>query len=707
MSDSIDTKEYKNIKYYDELYDFVRENNLDIVKWLNNLDSYNAGYITEALGVMFSGFGLITKLNKFKLCKGNFSRQQIEIIETYKDLFYKDSKKINIRGRGGDISDITMISKTDPDHILIISSKCLSTEQVTSFDIGPMSLMAQKYEKIGKKISYGFLVKNKKKTDKVFSESTESTEYLVDIYERDDSIVIDWNDLNNAYNQFKMYFNNKTIDDIISSSKKSLCLKMHQILSVSKTMKLKNNGIKKILWGHIQRSGKSYIMAGSIFKDSIGKDKCNYLIVTNAINETEQEYFNIFLQYIQFENFNVQRLESKNIEEVENLVKTNKKNIIIVSADYLKTTTGKDDNAEDKIKKIPWLKDMKPEFIFLDESHYGGTTDRANMMMDYYGENSTHVDITATYFKPVFNHNIPKSNCVLWDLEDIKLCKTIHNEESQNRLMKKHGEDVVKSILDAYTLDDIQEEYLKFPELCVLTLELKPDIMKKIIDKTKNSYKGWSTDAAQLITQAYNEKENKILLNNKFQNEDAVLKLWYMIFGKKDEFGYDDEYPSEIVFMERYKQICQKFNSRIIGEGNFRKEPMIIMAFLPEINIDKISDTTIKLLKENNVIPDYEIISINSKKTKNPKDAIEEARKKARINNKKGVLVLSGRQCHLGVTIRDCDIVLLLTNCKSYDMIYQMMFRAMTEGEGKKCGFVFSIGCWVCLGLVSAAFASC
>ena len=144
----------------------------------------------EALGVMFSGFGLISKLNKFKLCKGNFSKREIEKIETYGDLFYKDSKKINIRGRGGDISDITMISEIDSNNILIISSKCLSKEQARSFDIAPMSLMARKYEKIHKKITYGFLVKNKQVTDKVFARAKKSSKYLVDVYQRHDTVVI-------------------------------------------------------------------------------------------------------------------------------------------------------------------------------------------------------------------------------------------------------------------------------------------------------------------------------------------------------------------------------------------------------------------------------------------------------------------------------------------------------------------------------------
>jgi hypothetical protein len=114
---------------------------------------------------------------------------------------------------------------------------------------------------------------------------------------------------------------------------------------------------------------------------------------------------------------------------------------------------------------------------------------------------------------------------------------------------------------------------------------------------------------------------------------------------------------------------------------------MIIMAFLPQNNIDKISKATIKLLERNNVIPDYEIISINSKTTNNPKQSIEDARIKARNSGKKGVLVLSGKQCSLGVSIDNCDIVLLLNNSMGFDMIYQMMFRCMTEGKNKKSHF--------------------
>ena len=144
--------------------------------------------------------------------------------------------------------------------------------------------------------------------------------------------------------------------------------------------------------------------------------------------------------------------------------------------------------------------------------------------------------------------------------------------------------------------------------------------------------------------------------------------------------------------MERIKKICQnpEYNSRYIDNDD---NISVIMAFLPQNNIDKISKATKNLLENNNVIPQYEIIYINSKSNGgvNPKKLIENAKIVASNSNKKGVLVLSGRQCSLGVTIHDCDIVLLLNNTQGFDMIYQMMFRCMTEGKNKKCGFVVDL----------------
>ena len=117
------------------------------------------------------------------------------------------------------------------------------------------------------------------------------------------------------------------------------------------------------------------------------------------------------------------------------------------------------------------------------------------------------------------------------------------------------------------------------------------------------------------------------------------------------------------------------------------------MCFLPLNNICDISIATKTLLEENNVMPDYHIISINSGETHDPLKCIEDARIFAKTNNKKGVWVLSGKQCSLAATITNCDITVLLNGIKAYDLISQMSHRGMTTapGKNKKYGFVFDL----------------
>merc|ERR1712224_368275 len=117
-------------------------------------------------------------------------------------------------------------------------------------------------------------------------------------------------DLNQAYHQFKLFYGQTTIDCIINSDKATLCLKMHQRLGVLKTLRMKSCDKNKILWGHIQRSGKSYIIGGCIIDDSKGKDECNYLIITTAPNETIEQQRKV-LDCTQLDDFNTIVLNKK------------------------------------------------------------------------------------------------------------------------------------------------------------------------------------------------------------------------------------------------------------------------------------------------------------------------------------------------------------------------------------------------------------
>jgi len=678
----LDTNKY--MKTFKQLYKFLQSYNQEnIYTWLE--DPWKGKDKQESLLRLFAGLGLISKLNKYDVCKGNFNLNTITKMTSIKDIFYYNEKSIKLKDKG-DSSDLTCISKNNNYHLLLTTSKNLNKTQVGKLDIDKILTNYQDYKENGYTMSLCICIRNYDDFCNMITNIEKTNKKLKLFLDKEDTIVIDWIDLNQAFQEFKTSFQNKPLKKIIGSNKNTLCLKMHQKLSVIKTLKMKNYGENKILWGHIQRSGKSYIIAGCIIKDSYNKEKCNYIVITTAPNETIDQQKDVF-NCIQLDNFNIILLNGKNKKP-----KLKNKNIIICSKQFLQA---KISDTKEKTKSIPWLKEMNFEIRFIDESHNGGTTKLARKTLDFYGKNNFTIQITATYSKPINDYNIPKKNWILWDLEDIKLCKNIMtNNEYVERLKKKHGKDII-DILDKYSLNNIINEYSKYPELWLLTNEIKPDNLSEIIKCTKDNDYGWSLDSCFLLKQCIKkDKTNKIIFKEEFQNENENIKLWYSIFGKKSKFkSSDNDYPDKNVFIKRIEKICKNplIDSRFIGEGDFYKEPMIIMAFLPQNNINMISNATIKLLKKYNIIPEYEVISINTKTTKNPKKSIEDARIRARNNKKKCVLVLSGRQCSLGVSIDNCDIVLLLNNNLSFDMIYQMMFRSMTEGKNKKCGFVIDL----------------
>lgn len=683
-----------NIDTFKDLYEFLqlyKENN--IITWLK--EPWVGKDKQESLLRLFAGLGLIDKIKSYDICKGNYNKKTITKNTTIKDVFYnQEDNLINLKDKG-DSSDLTGICKKNEKHLLVTTSKNLNKTQVGKLDIDKILTNFKQYEDEEYTMTLCICVRDRIDFETMKKNIENTNHQLKSLLEKEDTIIIDWNDLNQAYHQFKIFYRETPIDNIINSNKTTLCLKMHQYLGVLKTLRMKNSEKKKILWGHIQRSGKSYIIGGCIIEDSIDKDECNYLVITTAPNETIEQQRKVF-DCIQLTDFNIIVLNGKNKKP-----DLTKKNIIICSKQFLQTKIDKGHDktkhSEENTKSIAWLKKMSFDMRFIDESHNGGTTELAKKTLDFYGKQAFTVQITATYSKPINDYNIPKDCWILWDLEDIKLCKNITNEGSIIRLVEKHG-DCIQNIISKYSQDSIISEYSKYPDLWLLTDEINPDVVSEIINDTRDNNYGWSPDACFLLKQSIKKDketdESIIVIKDEFQNEGENLKLWYRIFGKKNKFGIPDkDYPDNIVFMKRIEKICKDptIDSRFIGEGDFINEPMIIMAFLPQNNIDKISKATIKLLERNNVIPDYEIISINSKTTNNPKQSIEEARIKARNSGKKGVLVLSGKQCSLGVSIDNCDIVLLLNNSMGFDMIYQMMFRCMTEGENKKCGFVIDL----------------
>lgn len=670
------------MKTFNELYSFLLENkDENILDWLEKCgDKWEGKDKQESLLRLFGGLDLIQKLELYCACNGNFNCKTIRKNNSFYDVFYDHQNHKRLLKDKGDSSDLSCVLKSNTNHLLLTTSKNYSKITIGKLDISQIVVNFKQYERDKYTMSLCVCVPKIQDYNTMMKGVEESSQEIKNILNKKDTIIIDWGDLNQAYHLFKKKFN-VGLNDIFTTNKNDILkLKLHQQYSVERIIKAKKKNETKYLCGHGARSGKSYIIAGCIYEDSNTKIECNYLVITTATSTLQQLDKNF--KCFEFRDFEITVLSHDTLDPLS------KKNVIICSKQFLQNGKGEE-------LKVKWMKNIIFDMCFFDEPHYGGSTPLAQKIWNDYKGNSFQVFLTATYFKPINEYKIPSENQIFWDLDDIKMCKELNNIDTKTnttnkeRLIQKHGNEM-KIVMDNFTDENIQKEYSKFPELQVLTDKLGDEITQNIISKTKNNDYGWSIETCFLLNQRV--ENGKIIYDSSFQKPNEVLKVWYRIFGKFDELGIPDkEYPEEKVFIKRIEKICKNTNSRYIGDAKTNEEPMVIMSFLPPNNINEISTATKELIKDEKMMEDYYVTKINSKITSNPKDKIERAKRKAKNSGKKGVLVLAGRQCGLGVTIKNCDVVLLLNNSMSFDNVYQMMFRSMTEEQNKKCGFVVDL----------------
>jgi hypothetical protein len=396
-----------------DLYDYIRhKKNTSILSFLKK--SWNGKDKQESLFRLFIYLGLNPDFHNYYVCDGNFNKQTIQPNLDINLLFQK-----NIKDKG-DKSDLTLMHKTRK-ILIITTSKNLNKYHIGDLDIRDIMLLASNYKEYSYQIC--IVVKNKEKLHSIIKKAESCNQDIIDMCNQ--ALIYDWDDLNTWYYNFKLNYENIPYKLLIKEQKSCLNLRFHQEYAIRRTMDIKT-AHKHALWGHIPRSGKSYIMAGLILRDSEYKDICNYLLITTAPNETISQYINIFTKTIQFCDFNVLNLQDKKHDFNPKYTK----NIIIGSKQFLDKKIGK--------KTIDWLKDVVFEIRFIDESHYGGTTELAQQMLNLYGKEAFTVYITATYLKPINAYHITPETQVLWTLEDINLCKNILILENASKIKQRY-----------------------------------------------------------------------------------------------------------------------------------------------------------------------------------------------------------------------------------------------------------------------------
>ena len=616
----------------------------------------------ESVFRLFAYLNLFEQFNDYKICDGNYTINTITENNNITKLF---EKELNDKG---DISDLTLIK----DKTIIASTaKNNNNYHINDLDIrNILQIYESKYKSNDFILKLCIVIRNKDNIYKLCKNANHTSSDLVSIIRNKSTIIIDCNDLFNIFKTFIYNFKNVNINELIKINKSKIILKYHQIVSIYRTNKILQS-YNDCLWCHIARSGKSYIIAGYILEDCINeRESYNYLIITTAPKETINQYKEIFAKYYDFNDFNIINQDTIKKPKITN------KNIIICSKQFLQS---KDDK---KTKKIKWLADLNIDIRFIDESHNGGTTEIAKSTFDMYGSTAKNIYITATYLKPLYNYNISSNQQILFNAYHIHLLKNIDIIDNYNKIIELFDEE---KIIDLYNLIDIKNYYNKLPELHYITESFTKDAKELILD----------IDAGYSIPSVLMLKHNSKVILNEFKNEDEVEKLIKSIFGISkinDMISITDNKS----LLRRCEIIAKnpEYNSRWFSKD----DPLIILCFLPcnceNMPIDILSETLKTFIENKKLLEDYEILCLNSKnenKDYNPIDIINTTRNKAINNNKKGVLVFTGKKCSLGITIKKCDIVILLTNITSYDTIFQMMYRCMTEDINKKCGFVIDL----------------
>lgn len=636
-------------------------------------DNWEGKEKQESLFRLFANLHLVPEFRGYHVCENNFNMQTLKNCTSIVPFM---SKSLNDKG---DKSDLTL-SHSVKKELIVCTSKNLNTYGVGDLDIRDLrNLFDLHYKPHGYNMRLCVIVRNKSSLLTKIHNAEQCNNDIIAVLKASDTLMFDWDDLQSLYVSFKMNYTDINIDglDVLlyNNHKVPLTLRMHQDYAISRTLQLLQDN-NNILWGQIPRSGKSYIMAGLIAHCLKTMD--NFLIITTSPNETIAMYNEVFALHIQFQGVSIIILNGSNKKP-----KLGAKNIIIASKQFLQSKGV----SSEKTKQITWLKNLKIDLRFIDESHNGGTTELMQSTLTVYGGQCNTIYITATYLKPVNTYNISNDAWILWDLEDVKLCQTIDEQASQQRLNAKHNG--ITDFVHKHGTEHIKATYSIYPELHFMTTSFLQGVKEEMKDFISDDPDmGWSLESLFLLKN--NGKEYEL----EFQNTQQMLRFCKMVFGaSKTSRSGRFTIPDYDCILQRIKTICDnpKYNSRTFDTSN----PLSILAFLPcgKIPIELVSEAFKKFLEDNNIIPDFDILTINSKVNGGDTavSRIDDAMQRVKLTGKKGLLILAGRQCSMGVTLKHCDVVLLLNSCSSFDMLYQMMFRCMSEDTGKKCGFVVDV----------------
>jgi hypothetical protein len=297
--------------------------------------------------------------------------------------------------------------------------------------------------------------------------------------------------------------------------------------------------------GAIPRSGKSYIMAGTILEHvkrteatHPGK-KLKFLMMTPAPNETFGEYRDIFANHIDFQQLGIDVIEYKGDASLKDMcVDKTRHCVIIISkqklgwsagskaeallerdaneANEASGARGKDEDAEveeasvdavDVIKikqRIHALLGDRPDInvMFLDEAHFGMSTETAQKIVDALNSaiaNTVKIYVTATYNKPLQAYGVESACTLKWDMNDIQTMKDLSAATiNDNPVKSQFGSEIYASALEFFgdktgesLIDKLKNAYLFYPKPYLITSMWDKEFLNDEKMKIGDTEVGW------------------------------------------------------------------------------------------------------------------------------------------------------------------------------------------------------------------------
>lgn len=446
-------------------------------------------------------------------------------------------------------------------------------------------------------------------------------------------------------------------DDILVKEK--LLPFFHQQGIITRVMDIHARGSNFALIGAKPRSGKTYICGGLI----VALKPRNVLVITPVPSETKGQFIvDLFGAHLDFKEYSIIDLDSKILTRLATSL--GNKNIVVVSKQFLHNKVN-----SSIVKEIEHL---RPELTFYDETHEGGCTQISEKIVDGYAKHSFKVLMTATYAKPLHTWGLGDSECVFWSMEDAAKAMDVHNNIAYFQAKFGHR------CFDGFSLDDIAKFYQLEPELCMMSTMFQDEYYCDLLrDMPLDDKMGFSMQALFEL----NAKQTD------FINPTAMTSFIKKIGGKGGKAFVDKEC------------MINRINTVMKSKGSCRPQDFYIQLWFLPYGIGRPIDTISKLLKEryiskHPVLEGYEVMIINSHYSdadnKRLKDDINEKAIEARDAGKKGLILLVGNKCALGISLRLCDVVMLFNTLESCDKIMQMLYRCMTEDSknGKRVGVV-------------------